>query len=208
MTSPVSPIDSVLLSLEAEAPQNQWPASQFPPYTDQRLRDFLERFSTLAGDNLADGLSRLSEPGLYALAMAIARGSDLGLDPRAAAQARAVIPSLRTELRRRGGQGLGADPIGPVRRGRLLQIIGAFTALTAPGTASRGWAELVGACPFCAAPSSFRVLLPQVLWECRSCARSGALLQFAECLLEVMPSEAERPTARPRPTPGNDPAAA
>ena len=184
MISPASPIDSVLLSPEPEVPHNPWPAAQFPPYTDQRLRDFLERLSTLAGDNLGDGLSRLSEPGLYALVAAIARASELELDPRTAGQTRAVVPTLLTELRRRGCRGMGSDAMGPVRRGRLLQFVGTFTTLTFPDTSARERSKLAGDCPFCAAESSFQALLPQVSWQCSSCARSGALLEFAECLLE------------------------
>ena len=184
MIGPPTPIDSVLLSPEPETASPIWPAANFPPLTDQRLREFLERFSTLAGDNSANGLSNLSEPGLYALVAALARR--VATDPCSprATQSNAALPSLLAELRRRNCRGMGADPAGAIRRGRLLQLIGTFTTLTSPSTSLREQAKLVGACPFCAAESSFQTFLPQVRWECSSCARSGALLEFAECLLE------------------------
>ena len=188
MTNPASPIDSVLLFPEPEAPQNQWPTANFPPYTDQRLRDFLERLSIVAGDNLSNGLSSLSEPGLYALVAAVARSAALEPDPRITDQFGVVTPTLLTELRRRGCRGMGADPTGSVRRGRLLQLIGTFTTLSPPGTSPRERTKLAGACPFCAAESSFQALLPKVSWRCSSCGRNGALLEFAECLLETAPS--------------------
>ena len=130
MTGPASPIDSVLLSPEPETATPHLPTANFPPLTDQRLRKFLERFSALAGDNLANGLSSLSEPGLYALVTAIARADALELEPRIADQFSAAVPSLLAELRRRNCRGMGTDPAGPVRRGRLLQLISVFAKLT------------------------------------------------------------------------------
>ncbi len=188
MIDPATPIDSVLLSPEPETPSPHLPTANFPPLTDQRLREFLERFSAQAGDNLANGLSGLSEPGLYALVAAVARAGALEPEPPIADQFSAVVPSLLAELRRRNCRGMGTDPAGPVRRGRLLQLIGAFATLTSPGTSPREQTRLAGACPFCAAASSFQVLLPQVTWQCFSCARSGALLEFGECLLEPIAS--------------------
>ena len=198
MTTPATPIDSVLLFPEPEMAASHLLAADFPPLTDQRLREFLERFSALAGDNPANGLSSLSEPGLYALAAAIARagalepGPSLELEPRIAGQFRAVVPSLLAELRRRNCRGMGTDPAGPIRRGRLLQIIGAFTTLTSPGASLREQTRLVGACPLCHAASSLQVSLTTVQWRCFACSRTGALLQFAECLLEAIPSPRER----------------
>ena len=188
MTGPATPIDSVLLFPEPEAASPHWPAASFPPLTDQRLRQFLERFSALAGNNLANGLSSLSEPGLYALAAAVARAAALEPEPPIADQFSAMIPSLLAELRRRNCRGMGTDPAGSVRRGRLLQFIGAFTTLTSPVTSPREQTRLAGSCPLCNATSSLQVSLSAVTWQCFSCARSGALLEFAECLLETIPS--------------------
>ncbi len=192
MTGPATPIDSVLLFPEPETASSHWPAAHFPPFTDQRLREFLERFAALAGDNPANGLSSLSEPGLYALAAAIARAAALELELPISDQFKAVVPSLLAELRRRNCRGMGTDPAGPVRRGRLLQIIGAFTTLTSPGTSPRDQTRLTGACPLCNAASSLQVSLSAVTWQCFSCARSGTLLEFAEYLLEAISSPSGR----------------
>ena len=192
MTGPATPIDSVLIFPEPETPSPHLPTANFPPLTDQRLREFLERFSALAGDNPANGLSSLSEPGLYALAAALARADALEPEPRIADQFSAVVPSLLAELRRRNCRGMGTDPAGPVRRGRLLQLISAFAALTSPDTSRREQTKLVGACPLCNAESSLQVSLTTVQWQCFSCARSGALLEFAEYLLEAIPSPPAR----------------
>ncbi len=181
--SPPFPTDSVLFSAEPDADLTQCPAVEFPAYTDQHLREFLNHLSGLSAGNPADTLPRLSEPGLYALAVALARSGSEDAGSPVPSDAKNVVPSLLTELRRRNGRGIGADPVGPVRRGRLLQLVGTFTKLATPGTSPRQRHNLVGACPFCAAASSFQVSLPTVSWQCLSCSRSGALLEFAECLL-------------------------
>ena len=189
MTAPAMPIDSVLLLPGPETASSHLPAANFPPLTDQRLREFLERFSALTGGNLANGLSSLSEPGLYALVAAIARVNAPEPEPPLADQFSAVVPSLLAELRRRNCRGMGTDPAGPVRRGRLLQIIGAFTTLTSSGTSPRERTRLVGVCPLCNAESSLQVSLTTVRWQCFSCSRAGALLEFAQCLLEPTASD-------------------
>ncbi len=194
MTAPATPIDSVLLFPGPERASSRLPVANFPPLTDQRLREFLERFSALAGDNLVNGLSSLSEPGLYALAAAIARADALAMEPAianqySADQCSAVVPSLLAELRRRNCRGMGTDPAGPTRRGRLLQIISAFTALTSPGASPREQTRLLGACPFCNAEASLQVSLAAVRWQCFACLRSGALPEFAQCLLERVASD-------------------
>ena len=209
MTGPATPIDSVLIFPEPETPSPHLPTANFPPLTDQRLREFLERFSALAGDNPANGLCSLSEPGLYALAAALARADALEPEPRIADQFSAVVPSLLAELRRRNCRGMGSDPAGPVRRGRLIQLIGAFTTLTTLGASHSQRDKLVSACPFCASGASFQVSLPEVTWQCFSCSRSGALLEFAEYLLtKVLELDQSPVPARlQQPTLGNGPAA-
>ncbi len=192
MTSPATPIDSVLLFPEPETAPSHLPAANFPPLTDQRLREFLGRFYALAGDNVVNSLSSLSEPGLYALVAAVARADALEPEPSIADQFSAVVPSLLAELRRRNCRGMGTDPAGPVRRGRLLQLIGALTTLTSPVTSPREQTKLVGACPLCDAESSLQVSLTKVQWQCFSCSRNGALLEFAEYLLEAIPSPSGR----------------
>ena len=182
--------DSVLLSAEpdTDAAPVPWPSVDFPPYTDQLLGDFLARLSSLAAGNLADGLSTLSEPGLYALAAALARSGFPGDRASVPHDAADVVPALLAELRRRGCRGMGTNPTGPVRRGRLLQLIGPFTSLTTSGAAPSQRDKLAGECPFCASGSSFQVSLSQVSWQCFSCARQGALPEFAERLLETIAS--------------------
>lgn len=209
MIDPATPIDSVLLSPEPETASPHLAAANFPPLTDQRLREFLERFSAQAGDNLAHGLPSLSEPGLYALVAAVARADALEPEPRIADQFSVVVPSLLAELRRRNCRGMGTDPAGPVRRGRLLQLIGAFATLTSPGTSPREDTKLAGACPLCNAESSLQVSLPRVQWQCFSCARSGALLEFAEYLLTKVRDldHSPVPARLQQPTLDNDPAA-
>ena len=209
MIDPATPIDSVLLSPEPETTSPHLPTANFPPLTDQRLREFLGRFSALAGDNLANGLSSLSEPGLYVLVAAVARADALEPEPRIADQFSAVVPSLLAELRRRNCRGMGSDPAGPVRRGRLLQLIGAFTTLNPCGTSPREQTKLAGVCPFCAAASSFQVFLPPVTWQCFSCNRSGALLEFAEYQLTKVRDldHSPVPARLQQPTPGSGPAA-
>ena len=209
MIDPATPIDSVLLSPEPETAPSHLPTANFPPLTDQRLREFLERFSAQAGDSLANGLSSLSEPGLYALVAAVARADGLEPEPPIADQFSAVVPSLLAELRRRNCRGMGTDPAGPVRRGRLLQLISAFTTLTSPGTSRREQTRLAGSCPFCNAESSLQVALSQVHWQCFSCGRSGALLEFAEYLLTKVPDldHSPVPARLQQPTPGSGPAA-
>ncbi|MCE2501675.1 MAG: hypothetical protein J4G13_12575 [Dehalococcoidia bacterium] len=184
MTIPSSPIDSVMLFPETDPASIQLPATAFPALTAQRLREFLERFATLAGGDLTNRLSGLTEPGLYVLAAALAHAEARELDPRIASQSSTVIPALLAELRRRDGRGMGTDPTGPVRRGRLLQLIGAFTALSPVSTSAREQAKLGGACPFCDDESAFLALLPQATWQCSCCSRSGGLLEFAGLLLQ------------------------
>jgi len=93
--------------------------------------------------------------------------------------------ALVAELRWRNCKAMGTDPTGPVRRGRLIQLVATCTILDRAGASSLRRDNLAGDCPFCGA-SEFRVFLPAVRWRCFACAREGALLEFAEVLLEMV----------------------
>ena len=192
------PIDSVLLAPEtddATPTQSQYPAVAFPALTEQRRSEFLAHLWARCAGDLAKGVSLLNEPGLYTLAAALARSDRATCDAT-------ILDELRAELRRRNCRDMGTDPTGSVRRGRLLQLVGAFTPLTPLGTSPAGQRTLCADCPFCAAAASFQVSLPQVAWHCSACDRRGALLEFAENLLELTAPNLEQP-----PTPGSGPAA-
>ena len=195
MIHPASPIDSALLPSELVAPPDRLATRIFPPHDERRLRDFAEYLSESSEGNPANCLSSLSEPGLYALVVALTMGSGAEAGSRALTDFAAAVPALLSELRRRDCRGMGADPIGPVRRGRLLQLVGTFMTLTpAGGSPLRQEDKLMGDCPFCGAGASFQVYLPGVRWQCFGCARSGALLEFAEYLLEPL-TPADSPAA-------------
>ena len=157
--------------------------AEFAPYDVPQLRRALSRFLTVAaGGSVAAALPTLPEPGLYALAAALAHPDLAGV-----ARPDNLAAALRSEIRCRTGQGMGSDPSGPVRRGRLLQHIGIFTTLAVPGASPLQRRKLLGGCPFCRAPAafpaSFQVSLPAVCWQCFACGRRGGLPEFAECLL-------------------------
>ena len=187
------PTDSAALSPGYGDAATRWPATVFPPYTEPGLQNFLARLSSAAAGDLMPNLPTLSEPNLYTLAAALARsGHSDGALPAA----------LLAELRWRNCRAMGADPTGAVRRGRLLQLVAAFTPLATLGASSLQRHKLAGVCPFCAAAASFQVFLPQVRWRCWACARHGGLLEFAEHLLETAAAN-----SRPSPTPDTGPAA-
>ncbi len=150
----------------------------FAPYTRKELRGFLKRLGDTSGGNLVSALPTLSEPGLYLLAAAVGvgiRDDSLQPDP-------SLPEALIAELRWRDGKGMGADPLGAARRGRLIQTIATCSTLFAAGASALQRNNLAGRCPFCGGPE-FRVFLPTVRWRCFSCDRQGALLEFAEFLL-------------------------
>ncbi len=173
----------------ADDPQaaTHWPVTVFPPHTDDLLRDYFAHLVNMSRDDLIAVLPGLSEPGLYTLAAALARGSHRAADAAANGPATAgLAEALVAELRWRNCRAMGTDPSGPVRRGRLLQMVGAFTGLRRVGASSLQRGKLAGRCPFCAA-ESLQVFLPSVRWRCFSCQRDGGLLEFAESLLEQFP---------------------
>ena len=157
----------------------KYPASVFPPYDRRQLRALRERLRAAAGGAPASALalSAVPEPGLYALAAALAgeSGESGGRGELAA--------RLRAELRTRNCRGMGVDPVGAVRRGRLLQLIGSFTTLRVAGVSSLQRRRMSGGCPLCGEGDSLRVSLALARWQCFACGRSGGLLEFAEELL-------------------------
>ena len=182
------PTDSVALPAAEEAEWMEWPSAPFPEYTHDRLREFAHYLLSASDGDLSAGLPALSSSGLYTLLVVVARTAGVGgepttLDRRIAAQLPAVTPALCAELRRRDYRGLGDDPTGPVRRGRLLQLVGAFTPLAPFGATFHQRQKMLGACPFCSGAEMLQVSLPAVTWRCFGCDQSGGLREFAECLL-------------------------
>ena len=104
-----------------------------------RLTQFVDRLWAVSNGDLASSLSVLSSAGLYTLVVVLARAAGVGhgswrADRRIRDQLPAAAPALLAELRRRDHRRvMGGDPTGPVRRGRLLQLVGAFTLLSQPG---------------------------------------------------------------------------
>ena len=161
------------------AGEEEYPASVFPPYDRRQLRALRERLRAAAGGAPASALalSAVPEPGLYALAAALAGESgESGGGGELAAR-------LRAELRTRNCRGMGVDPVGAVRRGRLLQLIESFTTLRVAGVSSLQRRRMRGGCPLCGEADSLRVSLALARWQCFACGRSGGLLEFAEELL-------------------------
>ncbi|MYC32002.1 MAG: hypothetical protein F4X64_02365 [Chloroflexi bacterium] len=159
----------------------QCPYVNYPPYTATYLRDLLAHLVSVSAGNPASLLTSLSEPGLYALAAALR--SVAGYDPLRNDDN--LRDSLIAELRWRNCKAMGTDPQGPVRRGRLVQLVASCTLLSVAGASSLQRQKLSGECPFCSAPD-FRVFLPTVHWRCFACDRQGSLLEFAESLLETV----------------------
>lgn len=173
MSSAPLPIDSATFHKHADA-ERTWPEAAFPPLTDRYLRDFLTRLLSVKTGDLIAMLPTMGEPNLYILAVVVARygRADAGL-----------ASALLAELRWRNCRNMGADPAGPARRGRLLQLSNACTSLTVAGPSALQRDKLCGDCPFCGAGASFQVFLPQVRWRCFHCGRNGGVLEFAEQLL-------------------------
>lgn len=187
MTSSV-PTDSYLFLTGDDAEQTEWPTAPFPEYTDEHLTQFVGHLWAASNGDLASGPPALSSGGLYTMVVVLARVAGAGhgslsADRLIRDQLPAATRALLAELRRRDGQGLSDDPTGPVRRGRLLQLVGAFTPLSQLGTTARQRRKMQGDCPFCGQPASLQVSLPAVTWRCFECDQSGGLREFAECLL-------------------------
>ena len=182
------PTDSYLYLVGDDDTPAEWPATPFPEYTDDHMTQFVDHLWAVSNGDLASGLPVLSSAGLYTLVVVSARAAGLEpgpwtVDRRIREQLPAIAPALLAELRRRDSRSMGDDPTGPVRRGRLLQLVGAFTPLSQPGATTRQRSKMSGACPFCAEPASLQVSLPKVTWRCFGCDQSGGLREFAECLL-------------------------
>ena len=182
------PTDSYLYLTGDDAEHTEWPATSFPEYADEHLTQFVDRLWAMSNGDLASGLPVLSTAGLYTLAVVLARTAGVGhgswsADRRVRDQLPDATPALLAELQRRDCQALGDDPTGPVRRGRLLQLVGAFTTLSQLGGTSRQRQKMHGDCPLCGKPASLQVSLPAVTWRCFGCDRCGGLREFAECLL-------------------------
>ena len=152
----------------------------YPPYSPTYLQRLLPHLINVSGADLAGTLPSLTEPTLYALAAAIAL-ADSSTDANLGC---GFIGALRAELRWRDCRSMGTDPTGPVRRGRLVQMVTTITALNAAGTSPLQRNKLVGVCPYCRA-SEFQLFLRTVTWRCFACDRNGAVLEFAEYLLET-----------------------
>ena len=161
-------------------PAGQFPYVHYPPYSRSYLRDFLAHLGSRYGGDVASAVSSLGEPGLYALSAAIA----LSLHEGQFNAGDNLRDALIAELRWRNGKGMGTQPRGSVRRGRLVQLVATCTTLAVAGASSLQRHNLAGDCPFCRAPD-FRVFLPAVRWRCFACGRQGALPEFAESLIHT-----------------------
>ena len=181
MTSYAFPTDSATETLNPDPP-SLYPYVHYPAFSPQYLRQLLDRLHSLSHGDLAGVLPSLNEPTLYAL------GAALSLpDPERSVEiAGDLHVRLGEELRFRGGRTMGSDPTGQVRRGRLIQLAATFTTLSVAGVSALQRHTLAGLCPFCRV-ARFRLFLPSVLWHCFACHRDGALLEFAEQLLETRP---------------------
>lgn len=165
---------------------------QYPPYSLQYLHEMLTHLLNVSESNLASALPSLNEPTLYALAAALA----LDNPPIPVEVTAGLVGGLREELRWRDCHTMGTDPTGPVRRGRLVQMANTLTTLAAGGSSVLQRHKLVGVCPFCGEPE-FQLFLRTVGWRCFACDRQGALLEFAECLLETCPPAESIPSSPP-----------
>ena len=182
------PTDSYLFLTWDDDQRTEWPATRFPEYTDEHLTQFVDRLWAMCNGDLASSLPLLSHAGLYTLVVVLARAAGIGhgswsAEMRIRDQLPTAAPALLAELRRRDCRGMGDDPTGPVRRGRLLQLVGAFTPLSQLGSTTRRREKMSGDCPFCDEPASLQVSLPAVTWRCFECGQSGGLREFAEYLL-------------------------
>ncbi len=171
--------DSSLVG-DLDEPSGQFPYVHYPPYSRSYLRDFLAHLGSKFGGDVTSAVPSLGEPGLYALSAALA----LGLHEDQLEAGDNLRDTLIAELRSRNCKGMGTQPRGSVRRGRLVQIAATCTTLAVAGASALQRHNLAGDCPFCRA-HDFRVFLPAVRWRCFACGRQGGLLEFAESLLHT-----------------------
>lgn len=193
MTTNVNPTDSAATT-DLRMPSPAYPCVEYPPYSQRYLRELLSRLNNLSAGDLMGVLPSLNEPTLYAVAAVISLDKS-PFDDIAASEFEA---RLREELRLRECRTMGIDPAGPVRRGRLIQLAATCTTLSVAGVSSLQRHTLLGHCPFCNA-HEFRLFLGSVRWRCFGCNRGGALLEFAEQLLETRPTRL--PLGHDRPPP-------
>ena len=93
------PTDSYLFLAGDDAAPTEWTATQFPEYTDDHLTQFVDHLWAVSNGDLASGLTALSSPGLYTLAVAVAWAAGLGhgswcADRRIRDQLAAATPAL------------------------------------------------------------------------------------------------------------------
>ena len=198
---------------EAEAAVD-YPATGFPLHTHASLQDFLARLAMASANVSAPSLAMLSEPNLYTLIAAVfwfGRNSDADLDAALGSAGFApdgsdtgtghewatLLPDLRAELRWRNCHAMGKNPTGPVRRGRLLQLVGSFTTLARYSASPLHLHRLSADCPLCHAPAAFCVFLANVQWRCFACDRCGGLPEFADQLLDNLMTQASRASSDP-----------
>ena len=190
LPAPNSAQDAAAIADEFDAPDawDELSAVSYPPYTTAQLQDFMRRISTALPGTTEITLAAVSEPGLYTLTAALFAFANRNADPPAG-RAAALIAELCRELRQRNGRAMGSDPAGPVRRGRLLQLIGSFTTLSRAGASPLQRHRISGDCPLCAGPKTLSVFLASVRWRCFACDRQGGVPEFAAAMLDtVMPA--------------------
>lgn len=188
MVSEPLPTDSFLLCQWEDGGSTEWPAVEFPEFSDEYLGQFVAHLWSASDGDAPRGLEALSVFGVHTLAAALARAAGLGENPQSreahdAGRLTSAAAATLAELRTRDCAGLGDEPTGPELRGRLLQLIGAFTSLHALGITPHQRQKLRGACPFCNGTRSLQVSLPAVSWRCFACQQGGGIREFAECLL-------------------------
>ena len=191
-----------------------YPATSFPLHTGASLQDFLVRLAMASANVSAPSLAMVSEPNLYTLIAAVFRfGRNSGADLEAALGSAGFIPDgpdsgtgrawatllsdLRAELRWRNCQSMGKNPTGPVRRGRLLQLVGSFTTLARYSVSPLHLHRRSADCPLCHAPATFCVFLASVQWRCFACDGCGGLPEFADQLLDTLMTNGSRASSDP-----------
>lgn len=202
MESEPFPTDSFLLCQWEDGGSTEWPAVEFPEFSDEYLGQFVAHLWSAPDGDAPPGLEALSVLGIHTLAAALARAAGLGENPQSrgthdAGRLTSAAAATLAELKRRDCVDLGDDPTGPERRGRLLQLVGAFTSLHALGITTHQRQKLRGACPFCTGTQSLQVSLPGVSWRCFSCEQGGGIREFAECLLRQVLEHSAAPEPLP-----------
>ena len=196
------PTDSFLLCQWEDGGSTEWPAVEFPEFSDEYLGQFVAHLWSAPDGDPPGRLEALSGLGIHTLAAALARAAGLGENPHIqeahdAGGLTSAAAATLAELRTRDCAGLGDDPTGPERRGRLLQLVGAFTSLRPVGITPLQRQKLRGACPLCTGTQSLQVSLPAVSWQCFACQQGGGIREFAECLLRQVLRHSAAPERLP-----------